>query len=46
MIVLCDKYFLIVYEKKDCFDRDSYIKYYWSELSNPDTFNEFKSKLK
>lgn len=45
MIVLCDKQCLIVYEKKDSFDRDRYKKYYWGELENPDVFNELKNKL-
>lgn len=45
VIVLCDKQFLIVYEKKDSFDRDRYKKYYWGELENPDVFNELKNKL-
>lgn len=45
VIVLCDKACLIVYEKKDSFDRDRYRKYYWGELENPDIFNELKNKL-
>lgn len=45
IIVLCDKQCLIVYEKKDSFDRDRYKKYYWGELENPDVFNELKNKL-
>lgn len=45
VIVLCDKQCLIVYEKKQSFDRDNYIKYYWGELENPDIFNELKNKL-
>lgn len=45
VIVLCDKYCLIVYERKDSFDRDRYKKYYWWELENPDLFNELKNKL-
>ena len=45
VIVLCDKYCLIVYERKDSFDRDRYKKYYWRELENPDLFNELKNKL-
>lgn len=44
-IVLCDKQCLIVYEKKQSFDRDNYTKYYWRELENPDIFNELKNKL-
>lgn len=45
VIVLCDKESLIVYEKKDGFDRDRYRKYYWGEFENPDVFNELKNKL-
>ena len=45
IIVLCDKQCLIVYEKKQSFDRDSYKKYYWEELDNPDVFNELKNRL-
>ena len=45
VIILCDKRCLIVYEKKDSFDRDRYKKYYWGELENTDIFNELKNKL-
>lgn len=45
VIVLCDKQCLIVYEKKQSFDRDRYTKYYWGELENPDRFNELKKEL-
>lgn len=45
VIVLCDKQCVIVYEKKQSFDRDNYTKYYWIELENPDIFNELKNKL-
>ena len=45
VIVLCDKQCLIVYEKKQSFDRDRYKKYDWGELENPDVFNELKNKL-
>lgn len=45
VIVLCDKVCLIVYEKRQSFDRDNYKKYYWGELENPDIFNELKNKL-
>ena len=45
VIVLCDKYCLIVYERKDGFDRGKYKKYYWSELEKSDVFNELKNKL-
>lgn len=43
VIALCDRQCLIVYEKKDSFDRDRYTKYYWGELENPDRFNELKN---
>lgn len=45
VIVLCDKQCLIVYEKKESFDRDNYTKYYWEQLESPDLFNELKNKL-
>ena len=45
IIVLCDKYCLQVYDKKDSFDRNRYKRYYWSELQSPDVFNELKNKL-
>ena len=45
VIVLCDKNCLIVYERKDSFDRDRYKKYYWIDFENPDTFNELRNKL-
>lgn len=45
VIVLCDKQCLIVYEKKESFDRDRYKKYYWGGLETPDLFNELKNKL-
>lgn len=46
IIVLCDKQCLIVYEKRQSFDRNNYKKYYWGEFENPDIFNELKNKLK
>ena len=45
VIVLCDKVCLIMYEKKNSFDRDRYKKYYWGELETPDLFNELRNKL-
>ena len=45
VIVLCDKYQLIIYERGNNFDRDRYSKFYWSELSNVDRYNELKDKL-
>lgn len=38
VIVLCDKYGLIVYEKGQGFDRDRYKKYYWEGIENPGLF--------
>lgn len=46
VIVLCDKYCLLVYDKEDSFDRNRYKRYYWKELQSPDIFNELKNKLK
>ena len=46
VIVLCDKNCLMIYEKKDSFDRDRYTKIYWGELESPDKFNELKNFLK
>lgn len=45
VIVLCDKNCLIVYDKKENFDRSRYKKYHWEDFNNPDTFNELKNKL-
>ena len=45
VIVLCDKQCLIIYDKKDSFDRDRYKKYHWVDFENPDIFNELKNKL-
>lgn len=45
VIVLCDKICLLAYEKKDNFDRNHYKRYYWTELDNPDVYNELKNKL-
>lgn len=45
VIVLCDKICLLAYEKKDSFDRNRYKRYYWTELDNPDVYNELKNKL-
>ena len=46
VIVLCDKNCLIIYEKKDCFDRDRYTKIYWGELESSDKLNKLKNILK
>lgn len=46
VIVLCDKYNLIVYQSKNkAFDRNSYKKYYWSEFENTDKYNELNKVL-
>lgn len=45
IMVLCDKEYLIVYEGKEGFNRNNGIRYYWSEMSNPDKFNELKKYL-
>lgn len=45
VIVLCDRYYLFVYEKKQSFDRNSYKRYTWLDMENPDIFNGLKNKL-
>ena len=45
VVILCDKNCLLVYEKKDSFNRYSYTKYYWEDMETPDKFNELKNKL-
>jgi hypothetical protein len=45
VIVLCDKHSLLIYEKKQSFDRDRYTKIYWGELENPDKYNYLKNIL-
>lgn len=45
VIVLCDKFGLIVYERKKAFDRSRYTKYYWEKMDNPDIYKELKNKL-
>lgn len=45
VIVLCDKYYLFVYEKQQSFDRNSYKRYTWLDMENPDIFNGLKNKL-
>lgn len=45
VIVLCDKYYLLVYEKRQSFERNNYKRYTWLDMENPDLFNEFKNKL-
>lgn len=46
VIVLCDKYYLLVYEKRQSFERNNYKRYTWLDMENPDLFNELKNKLK
>lgn len=46
IIVLCDKFGLIVYERKNGFDRSRYTRYYWEKINNPDIYKELKNKLK
>lgn len=45
VIVLCDKYYLLVYEKKQSFERSNYRRYTWLDMENSDLFNELKNKL-
>lgn len=45
-IILCDKDCLIIYVRKESFDRDRYTKIYWSELGNSEKYNELKTILK
>ena len=45
IIVLCDKDSILVYGNKNGFSRNSYKKYYWEDLKNPDTFNMLKNNL-
>ena len=42
-IILCDKVCIIVYQKRQSFDRNDYKKFYWAEMNNPDRFRELKS---
>ena len=45
-IIICDKYGLIIYQKKDAFDRYKYEKIYWNDLQNPDVYNKLVEILK
>lgn len=45
VIILCDKQMLLVYAKKESFDRNNYKKIYWEDLKNPDVFNDLKKVL-
>lgn len=42
-MILCDKNCLIIYRKKEGFDRNEGMRFYWEELRNPDKFSEIKS---
>lgn len=46
VLVLCDKYCLMVYKSNDgAFDRDGYEKYYWSDLKQGELYNKLKRDL-
>ncbi|MDR2410731.1 MAG: type I restriction enzyme HsdR N-terminal domain-containing protein, partial [Bacteroidales bacterium] len=45
IIVICDMYCMMIYEKGEGFDRNNYYKYYWDEMENPDKFKEVKHKI-
>lgn len=46
VIVLCDKYCLMVYTNNSgIFDRNKYEKYYWCDLEKADVFNKLKKDL-
>lgn len=45
VIILCDKQMLLIYVKKESFDRNNYKKIYWEDLKNPDVFNDLKKVL-
>ena len=43
-IILCDRYVIMIFEKKNGdFDKLRATKYIWSEIENPDIFNKLKS---
>jgi hypothetical protein len=44
-VVICDMNCIMIYEKKEGFDRTDYNKYYWEEIENPDKFREIKRKI-
>lgn len=46
VIILCDKNSLLVYERKQSFDRDRYTKLHWGEFENPDRYNALKNILR
>lgn len=45
IIILCDKKMLLIYQRKESFDRNNYQRIYWTDLSNPVFFNELKKLL-
>ena len=44
-IILCDKEYLMIYEKGNSFDRNRYEKIYWNELENADKYKKLKRIL-
>lgn len=42
VIVLCDKYYIWIYQSKECFDRNNYERFQWNELSDADKYNDIK----
>lgn len=44
-LVLCDDTLLIVYPKKNGFDRNYYEEFHWSELTNPDRLSKLHNYL-
>ncbi|KGN68233.1 hypothetical protein HR09_08720 [Porphyromonas gulae] len=42
IIIICDKNCLIIYRKHESFDRNRFMKIYWSELRQPDVYNKLK----
>lgn len=45
-IILCDKVGLIIFEKKDSFDRDLYTKFYWNEFKDNQILKRFQDLIK
>lgn len=46
IVILCDKYQLIIFERHNGFNRNKYKRIYWTELSNHDNFNRLKNIIK
>jgi hypothetical protein len=45
-LVIADKDAIWIYDKKqDAFERTRYLKLFWKELENPDTFNKLKKLI-